>query len=278
VTLQEMMRDARARLAHVKTEDVMRDLRLLAAHSMGVEAARLTLHLQDDVSVPVQQAFKQCVTQRAQHMPVSKIIGLRQFWGRTFEVNASVLDPRADTETLISACLADEPCGRLLDLGTGSGVIGLTLAAEWPDAKVVCTDISPLALDVARSNAQRLDFGTRVRFLHSDWFEAVEGRFDLIVSNPPYIALEEWHSLDVDVRVFDPRMALTDESDGLSAYRKIVGQADRYLSPGGRLMVEIGHRQAKNVTSLFLDAGFTQIQCLHDIAGRDRVVSGVLGE
>ena len=272
---QELILAVRHRLSRVKTEDVMRDLRILAAHVSQVDASRMTLHMHDEVTEKQREHFKLLVNRRMSNMPISKIIQKRLFWGREFEVDLNVLDPRGDTETLIAACLKLGPQDKVLDLGTGSGAIGLTLAAEWPLADVMCTDISDEALDVARLNMKSFDVADGVRLLRSDWFEAVEGRFDLIVSNPPYIALEEWGGLDFEVRGFDPRMALTDEADGLSCYRVIVAQAGAYLEKDGHLMVEIGHAQGRDVQDLYAAAGFTQITCLPDLAGRDRVVSGV---
>ena len=272
---QELILAVRHRLSRVKTEDVMRDLRILAAHVSQVDASRMTLHMHDEVTEKQREHFKLLVNRRMSNMPISKIIQKRLFWGREFDVDLNVLDPRGDTETLIAACLKLGPQDKVLDLGTGSGAIGLTLAAEWPLADVMCTDISDEALDVARLNMKSFDVADGVRLLRSDWFEAVEGRFDLIVSNPPYIALEEWDGLDFEVRGFDPRMALTDEADGLSCYRVIVAQAGAYLEKDGYLMVEVGHTQGRAVQDLYDAAGFTQITCLSDMAGRDRVVSGV---
>lgn len=270
MTLQELILAAKPRLAHVKTDDVMRDLRILAAHALGVDRGRLTLHLHDAVSEAVCTRFDGFVTQRAAQMPVSKIVGFRQFWGRDFYVNAHVLDPRGDTETLIEASLALGPRRRVLDLGTGSGAIGLTLAAEWPEAEVICTDISPEALEVAGCNAVQLGVAERVSLVRSDWFEAVQGRFDLIVSNPPYIAAAEMDGLEVEVRAHDPRMALTDEGDGLAAYREIARRGAAYLEPGGQVCVEIGYAQGAAVTALFAQAGFGHVRILRDMAGRDR--------
>lgn len=272
---QELILAVRHRLSRVKTEDVMRDLRILAAHVSQLDASRMTLHMHDEVTEKQREHFKLLVDRRMSNMPISKIIQKRLFWGREFDVDLNVLDPRGDTETLIAACLKLGPQDKVLDLGTGSGAIGLTLAAEWPLADVMCTDISDEALDVARLNMKSFGVADGVRLLRSDWFGAVEGRFDLIVSNPPYIALEEWDGLDFEVRGFDPRVALTDEADGLSCYRVIVAQAGAYLEKDGYLMVEIGHTQGRAVQDLYDAAGFTQITCLPDMAGRDRVVSGV---
>jgi release factor glutamine methyltransferase len=275
VTLQEWLLDLRDRLSRVPSDDTMRDIRILAAHAMGVSPSRMTLHMHDELSDDMVKHISLLVDARMLCTPVSKIIQKRSFWGREFAVDLDVLDPRPDTETLIAAALDLGAQSRVLDLGTGTGIIGLTLAAEWPNAEVVCTDISEKALAVANHNKNALGVADKVTLLKSDWFEAVNGQFDLILSNPPYIALDEWDDLDFEVRTFDPRLALTDEADGLSAYRTLTQHAGLHLKTDGHLMVEIGHTQGSAVQALFNSARFIQIKCLPDMAGRDRVVKGV---
>lgn len=273
--LQDLIVGARQRVSHVQTDDVMRDLRILAAYAMGIEPSRITLHMQDEISEDVRAQFNLYVDARMVNTPISKIIQKRQFWGREFGVDLNVLDPRGDTETLIAACLEIGAPSRVLDLGTGSGAIGLTLAAEWPRAEVCCTDISEEALEVARITMNQLGVADAVTLFQSDWFAQVKGRYDLIVSNPPYITKADWYELDIEVRGFDPRIALTDEGDGLAAYRIITKNAGAFLHSEGHLVVEIGASQKDAVVALFEEAEFTQIQCLPDMAGRDRVVKAV---
>ena len=274
MTLQEWMPELRARLSHVRTDDTMRDIRILAAHALGVPPSRMTLHMHDELSDDVKRHLEVLIDARCAQTPISKILQKRSFWGREFAVDINVLDPRPDTETLIAAALELGKQKHVLDLGTGTGIIGLTLAAEWPQAEVMCTDISEQALSVARANCDALGLSDRAKLTTSDWFEAITGTFDLIVSNPPYIALDEWDGLDFEVRNFDPRLALTDEADGLSAYRVLTKQAGAFLNVGGYLMVEIGYQQGQAVQALFEATKFTQIKCLPDMAGRDRVVMG----
>ena len=218
-------------------------------------------------------AFLALIGQRAKRVPMSHILGYRDFYDHRFIVTADVLDPRPDTETLIAAAL-DAPFSRVLDLGTGSGCILLSLIAARVQARGIGTDISPAALDVARRNATQLALTDRTRFIRSDWFSAVEGAFDLIVSNPPYIAAEEMDALQPEVRLHEPRIALTDEADGLSAYRRIVAGAFDLLVRGGRLIVEIGPTQAQAVSAMMQDAGLQQIRVITDLDGRNRVVAG----
>lgn len=219
-------------------------------------------------------AFRAAIEKRARRIPVSHILGFRAFWKHDFKVNAQVLDPRPDTETLVELALA-RPFSRVLDLGTGSGCILISLLAERPEATGVGTDISETAVLIAGENAVRARVADRLVLPLSDWFDDVGGRFDLIVSNPPYIAAAEMAGLAPEVRDHEPRVALTDEADGLTAYRIIAANAPNHLTPGGRLLVEIGPTQGPAVLALFRNAGFAAVQVHPDLNGRDRVVSGV---
>lgn len=271
MTGSQALVQAVARLRAAGVPDAPRDARRLLAHALGVASDRLTLVAPDELTPEALAAFQSTVTRRTTREPVSHIIGLRSFYGRDFHVSPDVLDPRPETETLIAQALL-QPFDRLLDLGTGSGCIVLTLLAEHPGASGLGTDLSEAALQVARANSDRLQIAAR--FAHSDWFEAVSGTYDLIVSNPPYIAADEMPDLSPELS-FEPEMALTDAQDGLSAYRIIAAQAPAHLAPGGRLMVEIGPTQASAVQQLFKSAGLVNIQVHPDLDGRDRVVSAV---
>ncbi|HHS88845.1 MAG TPA: peptide chain release factor N(5)-glutamine methyltransferase, partial [Rhodobacteraceae bacterium] len=217
--------------------------------------------------------FETMIAQREARLPVSRILGFRAFYGRNFHVCQDVLDPRPETECLIDAAL-EQPFARVLDLGTGSGAILLTLLAERPDAIGVCTDISEDALDTAIDNPVSVDLSDRFSLIVSDWFDRVTGRFDLIVSNPPYIRASDMDGLQPEVRDHEPRIALTDEGDGLDAYRAITAGVMAHLKPGGRLIVEIGPDQADAVTELFKQAGLQDVSVRPDLDGRDRVVIG----
>ena len=226
---------------------------------------------------PDQSMFFAKIAERATRKPMSQVLGYRDFYKQRFIVTADVLDPRPDTEILVDLALQQKP-ERILDLGTGSGCILLSLLDQLEHAQGVGTDISDAALDVAARNAQAIDVAARTTFLRSDWFDAVEGQFDLIVSNPPYIAAVEMDDLQPEVRVYEPRGALTDEADGLTAYRIITAQAGEYLSAGGRLIVEIGPTQAVAVCEMMAQAGFTDVKVIPDLDGRDRVVAGRFGK
>ncbi len=250
----------------------MTDARALMAHATGIAPDRLTLHLGDALDVGAADHFAALVARRALRVPVSHLIGHRLFWGRRFIVTPDVLDPRPETETLVIAALS-QPFSDMLDLGTGSGCILLSCLADRPDATGVGVDLSPAALDVARRNADALGLTARAWFTQSDWFAALGTRFDLIVSNPPYIAAAEMASLSPEVRQ-EPHAALTPGGDGLDAYRTIAAGAPAHLHPGGRLIVEIGPTQGAAVADLFTRHGLAGVCILADLDGRDRVVQG----
>ena len=250
------------------------DARALLAAAMDVPRDRLTLHLGDDLDAAAAARFDAMIARRVARAPVAKIIGWRAFWGRSFEVTTDVLDPRPETECLIAEALRGPAPARLLDLGTGSGIIAVTLLAEWPEAQGVATDISAAALAVAERNAARHGARDRLDLIRSDWFSGVAGRFDLIVSNPPYIAMDEMAGLSTEVRDHDPANALTDGCDGLSAYYMIAAGAGAHLRPGGRMLLEIGWQQGRQVCDILTRAGFAKVACLPDLDERDRVVVG----
>lgn len=265
------LREGIARLRAAGIEGAARDGRLLMAGALGVDPARITLLERDDLPEAAGEKFNEMIGLRAARHPVSHLLGFREFYGRRFAVTPDVLDPRPETETLIAAAL-EVPFERALDLGTGSGCILLTLLAERAGASGIGADLSEAALAVAAQNAARLGLERRAELRRSDWFSAIKGRFDLITSNPPYIAREEMPTLAPEL-AHEPRMALTDEGDGLAAYRAISAGAGAHLQPGGRLLVEIGPTQGAAVSALFTAAGLEAVSVLRDLDGRDRVVS-----
>lgn len=259
-------------LTPVLGEAAIRDARVLMAEVIGVEPGLLTPELSRMLTPADVSRFEYFIRRRMMREPVARILGRRLFWGRSFEVTADVLDPRPETETLVSLALG-RAATQVLDLGTGSGCILASLLAEWPGATGTGTDISGAALSVARRNADRHGLGARADFLLSDWFSAVEGRFDLILSNPPYIAATEMPALAPEVHDHDPQIALTPGGDGLSPYRAIAAGAGAHLVDGGRLMVEIGPTQGAEVASFLSAAGFAAVAVHPDMDGRDRVVT-----
>lgn len=262
-----------ARLAAAGVPDPARDARRLMAAALGIGPDRLTLHAGDPVLPDAAAALDRMLAERARFRPVAQILGYRAFWGRDFTVSAAVLDPRPETETLVALALRGGPAARILDIGTGSGAILLTLLAEWPSAQGVGTDVDPAALAVAGANAARLAVAARTRLVRSDWAEGVDGRFDLVVSNPPYIAVAEIEGLAPDVRDWEPRHALTPGPTGLESYAAIAPALPRLLAPGGRVLLEIGPTQGPAVARLLAAAGLAAIARHPDLDGRERVVS-----
>ncbi|MDQ7071368.1 MAG: peptide chain release factor N(5)-glutamine methyltransferase [Rhodobacterales bacterium] len=250
-----------------------RDARLLLAQALGIGVDRLTIEAEKTVTQSELETFSAMLDRRVAREPVARILGRRAFWGRDFMVTPDVLDPRPETETLIEAALAGGAVERILDLGTGSGILALTLLAEWPEARAVASDISEDALIVCVKNAGKHGLGPRLSVLVSDWYEQIDGVFDLIVSNPPYIAAAEMGDLSEEVRQFDPFIALSPGGDGLEAYRIIAAGAQNRLAPNGRILVEIGHLQGVAVAGIFANAGLEDITVLPDMDGRDRVVA-----
>jgi release factor glutamine methyltransferase len=292
-----------AALAAARASIPPAEARLLLGHVLGCSSAWLEAHRETNLSPQQLAAFSALVERRAAGEPVAYLLGIREFYGRDFAVTSAVLIPRPETELLVDVALAKvgvtegNPRGTggtkcpaagmkcpeagtapgttcILDLGTGSGCIAITLALELPGARVTAVDVSPPALEVARVNAQLL--GATVDLLASDWFAGLpEERFDFIVANPPYVAAGDPHLMAGDLR-FEPLDALTDQADGLAALRHIVATAPRWLKPGGNLFFEHGFDQAAAVFDLLVAAGFTGIEQHRDLAGIVRVSGGRL--
>jgi len=251
------------------------EARVLAAFAWNVSPAWLIAHDTDPLSDAHVAAFETLLTRRLEGVPIAYLVGAREFYGRPFLVSADVLIPRPDTELLVERALARIPSDQavdVLDLGTGSGCIAITLALERPLARVTAADRSAAALAIARRNADILN--ARVEFLSSDWFAALAGRrFDLIVSNPPYVAAADPHLARGDVR-FEPLTALAAGHDGLDDLRRLIRAACAHLKPGGSLLLEHGYDQADAVVELLRQHGFEQTCTLRDLAGLDRVSGG----
>lgn len=270
-TGSQVLIEAVGRLTAAEVPGAAQDARRLLSHALGIEAGRLTLALPEDVSADVEATYAALVTRRCAREPVSHLTGRRMFYGRDFKITSDVLDPRPETEILIEAALS-EPFEAVLDLGTGSGCILTTVLAETVGSRGVGVDLSMDALDVAEENLRRHGVLARAQVNRSYWFDDVVGVFDLILANPPYIADYEMEDLAPEVRLFEPRMALTDEADGLEAYRAIFAGAAAHLAPDGRLIVEIGETQAADVGAIAIKQGFDPIAVLRDLDRRDRVV------
>ena len=247
------------------------DAQLLLLHALGRDAmdrAWLTAHDTDVVSPAARALFEAGVARRAAGEPLAYITGHKEFYGLNLAVDARVLVPRPDTETLVDwalEVLSPTPAARVIDLGTGSGAIALALKHTRADLRVSAVDASADALAVARANAQRLQLD--VKWAQDNWLEGVSGQFDAIVSNPPYIAAADHH---LDALIHEPLSALTSGADGLDDIRTIISQASAHLHKGGWLLLEHGYDQAEAVRDLLTEAGFSHVQSRHDLAGIER--------
>ena len=219
--------------------------------------------------------FQRLIKKRLKFQPISQIIGERYFWKNKFFINSDVLDPRPDTETLIEHTLSFGSFFNILDLGTGSGCIILSLLDEYNAAMGIGVDKSKKALNVAQKNAELLNLNDRVKFQLGNWCDGLDNKFDLIVSNPPYISEKEILGLSNDVINWEPRIALTQEGDGLGAYKNIINGVKNILIPNGRLIFEIGHAQGNEVSNLLKSNNFKEINIVKDINNKDRVISAL---
>jgi release factor glutamine methyltransferase len=278
------------------------DAKLLVGHALGFDALQLATRESEFVSTLLASSVSELMQRRLTGESVARIIGHKEFYGLEFALNEATLEPRPDTELLVDLALKALPTGgRIVDLGTGSGCIPISILANRPDASGVASDINPRALEMAGRNAERNGVSGRLTLLQGDWFGALaerpphpnrirkcefgelradlfpegrgEDRFDLILSNPPYISSEIVETLAPEVKEFDPRLALDGGPDGLGPYRIIAAEAGAWLRPGGKVLVEIGYDQGAAVSNLFAAAGFSRITVEKDLAGLDRVVS-----
>jgi release factor glutamine methyltransferase len=251
--------------------------RILLCHATGLTRVQLITRADQPLTPDEAARLSALVQRRLAGEPIAYIVGKREFFGLDFEVSEAVLIPRPDTELIVELAIERLPSnGRLLDMGTGSGAIAVAIAHSRPDATVTALDVSEAALAIARRNAA--SNGASVRFLHSDWFGTLDAneRFELIASNPPYIAAGDEHLSQGDLR-FEPSGALTDHADGLSALRTIVDGSRQRLAAGAWLLMEHGYDQAASVRALLDAAGYTEVQSWRDIAGIERVSGGRFG-
>jgi release factor glutamine methyltransferase len=252
------------------------DARLLLQYSLKVDHAWLIGHINDELTDAQSESFQQLLARRLKGEPVAYILGMREFYGLLLKTTPATLIPRPDTETLVEAALDKLPTNqnlKVLDLGTGTAAIALAIAKNRPQAQVTAVDFSVEALSVAKENAINLDLA-RIRFLQSDWFSGLQNeKFDVIVSNPPYIAENDAHLTQGDLR-FEPLTALASGKDGLDDIRRIIQAAPSHLNPNGWLMLEHGYDQAKKVAELLTLHGFEQISHAPDLSGTLRVSLG----
>ncbi|MDO8679100.1 MAG: peptide chain release factor N(5)-glutamine methyltransferase [Acidobacteriota bacterium] len=273
MTLRDHLIDAKARLvaAGIETSEAARDALLLAMHATGW--SRASIHARDTDPPPpgLAASYGSLIDRRTRREPIAYITGAQEFWNRDFTVSPAVLIPRPETELIIEEALS---CvfGLAADIGTGSGCLAVTLAAEFPRARLIATDISTDALATARANASRHNVADRIEFRETRCLDGVAGQFDLIVSNPPYVTDDEYASLAPEVR-FEPRNALASGPEGLDDIRGVLGAAEAHLAPGGLLLMEIGHGQADALRQLInLNTALELARISPDLQGIPRVV------
>ncbi|BAZ95197.1 N5-glutamine methyltransferase [Thiohalobacter thiocyanaticus] len=274
-TLQDWLRRATQRLHEAGSDSPRLDAQILLGHVLTRPRSYLYAHGEDLLTESEWQQAEALLEQRLTGHPIAHLLGRREFWSRELEVSPDTLIPRPETEITLELALEQIPVGAdraLLDLGTGSGALALMLALERPGCRVTAIDISSAALAVARRNRERLGVDN-LELLEGDWFTPVAGRrFQLIVSNPPYVAERDPHLDAGDVR-FEPRRALAAGAAGLDALEQLIMQAPEHLEPGGWLVLEHGFDQADSVASLLREKGFIDIQCRHDLAGQPRATA-----
>lgn len=279
-SIGEILQHDQIRLAHasgLSALDARFEVQLLLAQALQVNRAWLIAHGDEPPPSAAYAKYQDMLERRMQGEPIAYIFGEKEFYGISLHVTRDVLIPRPETELLVELVLehipADKPC-RVLDLGTGSGAIAISLASLRPQAQIMAVDMSLAALQVAEANAQRLAL-SNIQFIHSDWWQHIPATplFDVIVSNPPYIAADDVHLRQGDLR-FEPTTALAAADAGLSDLRRIIDRAPHYLVPGGMLLLEHGYDQGAAVRNLLSEAGFEAVMTCRDLAGVERVGQG----
>ena len=282
-TVEQARRALAARFRAADLDSPELDARVLAGHALSLDHAALVAAAARPLGEAAAARMEELAARRLGGEPVSRIVGAREFWGLPLMVTPAVLVPRPETETVVELALALVDRGgprtralRIADLGVGSGAILLALLSELPNARGVGTDIAADALDVARRNAEQLGLGDRAELIVTDYGTALQGRLDLVVSNPPYIASRDIAGLDREVRDHDPPCALDGGADGLAAYRVIASDMARLLAPGGHLVVEIGAGQQPDIEHLFAAQGLAITAVRHDLSGIVRALAAAV--
>ena len=288
MNIREKINSARARLvaAGIENGEAGRDANLLARHVLGWDRATVYTRETDDASAAFIAGLDPLIERRARREPVAYIRGVQEFWSHDFTVSRSVLIPRPETELIIEELLECLPhdlpqrAVKILDIGTGSGCLAVTAAAEVPLARVTATDISRPALEVARANAERHGVADRINFVEAAYVGHAEGPFDFILSNPPYVTELEYQNLAPEVREYEPALALVAGEDGFRDIRQIIDIASRQLAPGGTALIEIGHQHADQVADLVMGFGSlnlrkisNDLQCIPRVAVIERKIT-----
>ena len=276
-SLKGLLADGAKMLAQAGIDEAELDARYILEYITGLNSAQYFIHSEDIIEKNKAEEFFRLIERRSKRIPLSYVIGTRDFFGLTFKVDENVLIPEQETELLVEEVIKHSEGKSVLDMCTGSGCIAISIALFGKPSKVVASDISEKALEVARENAKSLKSG-EISFIQGDMFENVTDKFDIIVSNPPYIETGEIDELMPEVRDYIPRLALDGDIDGLKFYRIISKEAVKKLNKNGRIFYEIGYNQSRAVASILLENGFTDVKIMKDYSGLDRIVMAKLDE
>ena len=276
-SLKELLADGTKMLTQAGIDEAELDARYILEYITGLNSAQYFIHSEDIIEKNKAEEFFRLIERRSKRIPLSYVIGTRDFFGLTFKVDENVLIPEQETELLVEEVIKHSEGKSVLDMCTGSGCIAISIALFGKPSKVAASDISEKALKVARENAKSLKAG-EISFIQGDMFENVTDKFDIIVSNPPYIETGEIDELMPEVRDYIPRLALDGDIDGLKFYRIISKEAVKKLNKNGRIFYEIGYNQSRAVASILLENGFTDVKIMKDYSGLDRIVMAKLSE
>ena len=276
-SLKELLADGTKMLTQAGIDEAELDARYILEYITGLNSAQYFIHSEDIIEKNKAEEFFRLIERRSKRIPLSYVIGTRDFFGLTFKVDENVLIPEQETELLVEEVIKYSEGKSVLDMCTGSGCIAISIALFGKPSKVAASDISEKALEVARENAKSLKAG-EISFIQGDMFENVTDKFDIIVSNPPYIETGEIDELMPEVRDYIPRLALDGDIDGLKFYRIISKEAVKKLNKNGRIFYEIGYNQSRAVASILLENGFTDVKIMKDYSGLDRIVMAKLSE
>ena len=276
-SLKGLLTDGTKMLTQAGIDEAELDARYILEYITGLNSAQYFIHSEDIIEKNKAEEFFRLIERRSKRIPLSYVIGTRDFFGLTFKVDENVLIPEQETELLVEEVIKHSEGKSVLDMCTGSGCIAISIALFGKPSKVAASDISEKALEVARENAKSLKSG-EISFIQGDMFENVTDKFDIIVSNPPYIETGEIDELMPEVRDYIPRLALDGDIDGLKFYRIISKEAVKKLNKNGRIFYEIGYNQSRAVASILLENGFTDVKIMKDYSGLDRIVMAKLDE
>lgn len=276
-SLKGLLADGAKMLTQAGIDEAELDARYILEYITGLNSAQYFIHSEDIIEKNKAEEFFRLIERRSKRIPLSYVIGTRDFFGLTFKVDENVLIPEQETELLVEEVIKHSEGKSVLDMCTGSGCIAISIALFGKPSKVAASDISEKALEVARENAKSLKAG-EISFIQADMFENVTDKFDIIVSNPPYIETGEIDELMPEVRDYIPRLALDGDIDGLKFYRIISKEAVKKLNKNGRIFYEIGYNQSRAVASILLENGFTDVKIMKDYSGLDRIVMAKLSE